>query len=288
MRVLILGGSGMLGHQLFNRLSMTHDVRVTLHRPLSEYSRLGLFDASNAYANIELDSMEALTGAVKDFSPQVIVNAVAFIKQKDDAENILAMMAINSLLPRRLAQLSRSIGSRLIHMSTDGVFSGNKGHYRETDLADAQTMYGITKFLGEVYEPHCFTLRTSIIGREPMHKSSLLEWLLSQRGTVRGFSRAIYSGFTTLELARIIDGIVTDYPGASGLYHIASDPISKYDLLMLLKSKLNLPVEIVPDAEFESDLSLDSQKFRSETTYNPPSWDTMIDELAQNYRGQST
>jgi dTDP-4-dehydrorhamnose reductase len=288
MRVLILGGSGMLGHQLFIRLSSTHDVRVTLRSELSEYVGFGRFDVSNAYPSIDLGSLKSLEGVVSDFSPQVVVNAVGFVRRTDDPENILGMMTINSLLPRRLAQLCLTAGSRLIHMSTDGVFSGDKGQYRETDSADARDLYGKTKFLGEVYESHCFTLRTSIIGRELFHKSSLLEWLLAQRGTVRGFSKAIFSGFTTLELARIIERVITDHPHASGLYHISSDPISKYDLLLLLKKKLNLPVDVVPDESLESNLSLDSGKFRSEMSYDPPTWHAMIDDLAQSIQEVST
>ncbi|MGH8743204.1 MAG: hypothetical protein ACREUY_02905, partial [Burkholderiales bacterium] len=142
-----------------------------------------------------------------------------------------------------------------------------------------------SKFLGEVHEPHCMTLRTSIIGRELMHKTSLLEWFLSQSGTVRGFTHAIFSGFTTLELARIMDKIITGFPRASGLYHVSSDPISKYDLLRLIKEKMRLPVEIVPDAKFRCDRSLDSTKFRMEFKYNPPQWETMVEELALDYRG---
>ena len=141
-------------------------------------------------------------------------------------------------------------------------------------------MYGRSKFLGEVHEPHCLTLRTALIGRELIYKTGLLEWFLAQSGTVRGFTHAIYSGFTTLELARIIEKIITAYPRASGLYHVSSEPISKYDLLMLIKRKLRLEIEIIPDEEYKCDRGLDSTKFRSEFKYNPPSWEVMIDELA--------
>jgi dTDP-4-dehydrorhamnose reductase len=284
MRVLILGGSGMLGHQLFHRLSLTHDVRVTLRNALSEYSGLGIFDESNAYPSVELETMDSLIEAAHDFSPQVVVNAVGFVRRQEDPENILGMMTVNSLLPRRLGQLCRVIGSRFIHMSTDGVFSGDSGLYRETDMADARDLYGKTKFLGEVYDSHCFTLRTSIIGRELLHKTSLLEWLRTQRGTVRGFSKVVFSGFTTLELARIIDDVITNHPYMAGLYHISSDPISKYDLLVLLKEKLNLPIEVVPDIDVKSNLSLDSTKFRADASYVPPSWEDMIDDLATHHQ----
>ena len=287
MRVLILGGSGMLGHQLLKQLSKTHDARVTLRGELSEYLAFGLFNAKNSYSGIELGSIEPLARVVKDFRPQVIVNAAGFVKQKAESKDSIPSLEINSLLPHRLALLCEQTSSRLIHMSTDCVFSGKKGGYRESDPSDTEDLYCKSKFLGEVHESHCLTLRTSIIGRELMHKTSLLEWFLSQRGTIHGFSHAIFSGFTTLELVRIIDNIISGYPRASGLYHVSSDPISKYDLLKLIKEKMRLLLEIVPDAEFKCNLSLDSTKFRSEFKYNPPSWEVMIDKLAQDYLGRA-
>ena len=281
MRILILGGSGMLGHQLFKRLSKSHDVSVTLRRDLASYSSCGLFDTGNSYPQIELSSPEPLSKVLDDFRPGVIVNAAGVLKPGEGAAGISSMLDINSLLPRRLAQVCGRTGTRLIHMSTDGVFSGKTGGYRESDTADAEDPYGKTKFLGEVCGPGCLTLRTSIIGRELINKTSLLEWLLSQRGTVKGFSKVIFSGFTTLELARIVDKAIAEFPGASGLYHVSSDPISKKDLITLLKDKLRLPVDIVADSKPSSDLSLDSTRFQSEFGYHPPTWETMIEELAQ-------
>jgi dTDP-4-dehydrorhamnose reductase len=283
MRILILGGSGMLGHWLLKQLPLVHDARVTLRGKRAEYSAFGLFNAKNAYPGIELSSIKLLAEVVKDFRPQVIVNAAGIVKQRPEAKEIIPSLEINSLLPHRLAMLCEQVGARLIHMSTDCVFSGRKGGYRESDACDAQDLYGRSKFLGEVHEPHCLTLRTSIIGRELVYKTGLLEWFLAQRSAVRGFTNAIFSGFTTLELARTIEKIITGHPHASGLYHVSSEPISKYDLLMLIKTKMRLETEIIPDREFKCDRSLDSTKFRSEFKYNPPNWEVMIDELAQDY-----
>ncbi|HMK15204.1 MAG TPA: SDR family oxidoreductase [Burkholderiales bacterium] len=287
MRILILGGSGMLGHQLLKQLSLAHDARVTLRGKRAEYSAFGLFNAKNAYPGIELSSIKPLAEVVKDFQPQVIVNAAGIIKQKPEAKEIIPSLEINSLLPHRLAMLCEQVGARLIHMSTDCVFSGRKGGYRESDVSDAGDLYGKSKFLGEVHGPRCLTLRTSIIGRELIYKTGLLEWFLAQRGTVRGFTHAIFSGFTTLEMARIMENIITGYPRASGLYHVSSEPISKYDLLLMIKRKMRLGTEIIPDGEFKCDRSLDSTKFRSEFKYNPPNWEVMIDELAQDYLGRT-
>jgi dTDP-4-dehydrorhamnose reductase len=285
MRVLIPGGSGMLGHQLFKQLSETHDARVTLRGELSEYLAFGLFNEKNSYSRIELGSVEPLARVVKDFRPEVIVNAAGFVKQKAEIKDSISRLEINSLLPHRLALLCEQTSSRLIHMSTDGVFSGKKGGYRESDPSDAEDLYSRSKFLGEVHEPHCLTLRTSIIGRELMHKTGLLEWFLSQRGKIRGFRRAIYSGFTTIEMTRLIERIISRHVGLSGLWHVASNPISKYDLLCMLKDKLGREdVKIEPDDTYVCDRSLDATRFLKETDYKPPAWSAMLDELAEQIR----
>jgi dTDP-4-dehydrorhamnose reductase len=168
----------------------------------------------------------------------------------------------------------------MIHFSTDCVFSGRNGHYTEKDVADATDVYGRTKFLGEVSEPGCVTLRTSIIGRELRRKTGLLEWFLAQEGRVRGYTRAVFSGFTTLEMARIVEMILVDHPQAHGLYHVSSAPITKHELLVKIRDRLGRPVEIDPDPSVECDRSLDSSRFQRDFGYQPPGWDEMIEELA--------
>jgi dTDP-4-dehydrorhamnose reductase len=173
--------------------------------------------------------------------------------------------------------------ARLVHLSTDCVFSGSRGGYREEDAADADDLYGRSKLLGEVGESPCITLRTSIIGSELSRKSGLLEWFLAQKGgSIKGFTGAIFSGFTTAELSRVIERVLVGYPQAAGLYHVSSAPISKYDLLCRLNTRLGLGVEIVPWSDFHCDRSLDSARFRAEFAYTPPSWDEMIEELARD------
>jgi dTDP-4-dehydrorhamnose reductase len=169
----------------------------------------------------------------------------------------------------------------LIHLSTDCVFSGKKGNYSECDNADAEDLYGRTKLLGEVIEKHCLTLRTSMIGPELHRNNSLLEWFLAQKGTVKGFKRAIFSGFTTFELSRIIERLLVEYPTSHGLYHVSADSISKHDLLSMIKQKMNLSVHIDPDTDFTCNRSLDSSRFRRDFKYIPPSWPDMVDELCE-------
>jgi dTDP-4-dehydrorhamnose reductase len=280
MRILILGGNGMLGHQLFKSLGSRHDVRVTLRQRLSAYKDFNLFSNENAYEGIEVASMDRLIDMLGEFRPEAVVNAVGIVKQRSTAKESIPSLEINSLFPHRLAGLCKAAGVRMVHMSTDCVFSGRKGRYRETDLSDAEDLYGRTKYLGEVYESHCVTLRTSIIGKELSRKQGLLEWFLSQRGSVQGFRNALFSGFTTLELSRIIEKILTEYSKKGGLYHVSSDPVSKFDLLTLIKRKMGLRIEIIPAEEPRLDRSLDSTKFRKEFNYTPPAWEEMIEELS--------
>jgi dTDP-4-dehydrorhamnose reductase len=285
MRILILGGDGMLGHQLLRHLAQKHDARVTLRQPLGAYARLPMFQPGNSYPEIDVRARKPLLEALENFRPEAVINAVGIIKQQPISADNIANIEINALLPHRLALLCKDVGAKLVHFSTDCVFSGKTGNYKETDPSDPEDLYGKSKFLGEVSERHCITLRTSIIGRELFRKKSLLEWFLAQRGTVHGYRQVIYSGFTTHEIGRIVEKILPERPPASGVYHVSSAPISKYELLCLIKKRLRLAVEIVPDDETRCNRSLDSTRFRREFNYIPPTWDAMVDELAKDIDG---
>ena len=288
MRILILGGDGMLGHQLFKHLSKEHEVKVTLRQDLSVYEKFNLFFPENTFDGIDVRLTDQLIEVFGEFQPQAIVNAVGIIKQRLTSRESIPSLEINSLFPHRLAILCKAIGARMIHLSTDCVFSGTKGNYREEDPSDAVDLYGKSKYLGELNEQHCITFRTSMIGRELLHKKSLLEWFLSQRGSIKGFKKAMFSGFTTQELSRVIEMILKQNPTASGIYHVSSDPISKYDLLSLINKRLQLPIKIIPDESFVCDRSLDSSRFRQEFNYNPPPWEKMVEELCEGISGTNT
>lgn len=280
MRILILGGDGMLGHQLLKSLAPRHNVKVTLRQDLNAYRQYGLFSTANSCAGIDVRSLERITEVVADFRPEAIINAVGIVKQRPTAKESIPSLEINSLLPHRLSVISKASGARLVHLSTDCVFSGKKGNYLEQDSSDAEDLYGKSKFLGEVHDSHCITLRTSIIGYELARKKSLLEWFLAQNGTVKGFTNAIYTGFTTQEMSRIIEMLLLEHPKAHGVYHVSSAPINKYELLLLFREKLGKQIEILPDDTFRCDRSLDSTRFRREFGYTPPTWELMITELA--------
>jgi len=284
VRILILGGDGMVGHRLFKHLRQRHDVRVTLRCDLSEYARFGLFDRHNAFAGVDVRSTERVQEVLAGFRPQAIVNAVGIVKQRNEATQAIPSIEINALLPHRLAVLAQASGARLVHLSTDCVFSGRDGHYTEASPSDAEDLYGRSKFLGEVHEPGCITLRSSVIGPELSRKAGLIEWFLAQPGPIRGFRRAIFTGFTTAEMSRIIEMLLEQHPQACGLYHVSSDPISKFDLLSLVRDRLGHAIEILPDEAFACDRSLDSSRFRKQFGYTPPAWPAMIEGLAGELR----
>lgn len=290
MRILILGGDGMLGHRLFVHLKDRHQVKVTLRRELDAYAAYGLFNPEDAYTGVEAGNRDRLLEVVADFHPEAVVNAVGIVKQRNEAKEVIPSLEINSLLPHRLAGLCKAAGARLVHMSTDCVFSGRKGDYTESDTSDAMDFYGRTKFLGEVAEPHCVTLRTSIIGLELGRKGSLIEWFLAQEGEIRGFTRAIYSGLTTAEMSRVIERVLVEHPGISGVWQVASEPISKYELLQRLAGILGKDIRIVPDDSVAIDRSLSAVAFQEATGYYAPGWDEMLKELAAeiNRRGRGS
>ena len=217
------------------------------------------------------------------FRPEVVINAVGIVKQRASAKESIPSLEINALFPHRLAEMCKAVGARLVHMSTDCVFSGRKGRYAEHDESDAEDLYGRTKFLGELHEPHCLTLRTSIIGRELSRKTGLVEWFLAQKGgRCQGFSRAIFSGLTSQALAEVMADLIEKYPGMSGLYHVSGEPIPKYDLLQLMNEVYCLGVMIERDDDFVYDRSLDSTRFRKTTGWRPKPWRVMIEQMSQD------
>lgn len=280
MRILVLGGDGMLGHQILKQLSSRHDVAVTLRQDKSTYDEFGLFSDANSFFGIDVRNIDRVSEVMAQFQPDAVVNGIGIIKQRPSAKQSILSLEVNALLPHRLAVLCRLAGARLVHLSTDCVFSGAKGNYLETDMSDAEDLYGRSKYLGEVDEAGCITLRTSIIGHELSRKSSLLEWTLAQTGTVKGYQKAIFSGFTTIEMARIIERVLLTHTDAHGMYQVSSDPIDKHALLLLIKRHLHPSIDVVADTAVQIDRSLDSSRFRAEFDYTPPSWSSMIAELA--------
>lgn len=279
-KVMVLGASGMLGNAVFRYFASctAHDV-VGIVRSTRSAQLLPADLRDRIAAGGDVEDFDALVRVFDGHRPTVVINCVGLVKQLNDAKNPLVAIPINSVLPHRLAQLSSLSGARLIHLSTDCVFSGEKGMYGESDVPDAQDVYGRTKLLGEVEYPHAVTLRTSIIGHELSGNHSLICWFLAQEGAVRGFSRAIFSGFPTVEIARIVDEFVLPRPELSGLYHLSANPIDKYSLLKLVAETYGKTIRIDEDAAFVIDRSLDSSRFRAETGFQPDDWPTLVQRM---------
>lgn len=280
MRVLVCGGDGMLGHVVAKMLSPRHDVAITVRRHPAKYAPHPLLRRHRMLGNVDAMAFDTVREALDRFAPEAVVNAVGLVKQRQAAAEPIPALEVNSLFPHRLARASQERRARLVHFSTDCVFSGRDGDYTEDSVPDCDDLYGRTKLLGEVDAPGCITLRTSLIGRELGRTSGLVEWFLSQTGEVKGFRNAIYTGFTTIEMARIVEMLLTRFPLLSGIWHVSSAPISKYDLLLLLKKHFRTGPAVTPDDAFRCDRSLRSDRFRDACGYRPPSWDEMIGELA--------
>lgn len=282
MRILILGGSGMLGHRLWLSLSRQHKTWASLRTPISGFERLGL-DPSRACYGVDARCIESVLQVLAEVRPDVVVNCIGVIKQLRAAKDPRQCIEINALFPHRLHLACQSCGARLIHISTDCVFSGRTGNYMEVDVSDAEDLYGRTKYLGEVQGPGAVTLRTSIVGREFQGCAGLFEWFLGQRGKkVEGFAKAIYTGFTTQVLSDIIAMVIEKHVELEGVWQVSSEPISKYDLLMRLNKRMGLGIEIERDETFVCDRSLNSARFQEATGWRPPSWDAMLDEFVKD------
>lgn len=288
MRLIILGGTGMLGHTLWERLSRRFpDTYTTIRKGIGDYEDDRLFESDRVVDHIDVMDLRMLEGALRVIRPDVILNCIGITKRREEPQNPIPSIILNAMLPHKLANLAADVNAKLIHFSTDCVFDGRKGRYSDDAPTNATDLYGRTKALGEITGNSVLTLRSSFIGKEIHEGTELLEWFLSQKKTVRGFKNAIYTGLTTLELCRVIEKLLLDYPDATGLYNVSSEPINKFDLLRLIGEKMHQNVEIIPDESFHCDRSLDSKKFRRDFGYTPPTWTKMVEELSQEYRGES-
>jgi dTDP-4-dehydrorhamnose reductase len=283
MRVLILGAAGMLGHKLCQQYRDRYETWATVRQSAQLYQHYVLLPSERLIGGVDAFNLQSIIDVIAQVKPDVIINCIGIIKQLKDAKNLITSLTINSLLPHQLYSLAQASGARFIHMSTDCVFSGRKGMYTKDDISDAQDLYGRTKFLGEVSGKDAVTIRSSIIGRELSTASGLIEWFLSNEGgEVRGFRKAIYSGFTTQAMADIIADIIDNHPNLSGVHQVSSEPINKYDLLLMVRDIYKVAIDIVPYDDFVLDRSLDSTPYRQLTGFIPPSWQEMISTMTSD------
>ena len=280
-RILILGVTGMLGNALFCELGNEDGLEVygTTRSNRHGIDIEGVPHARELYTGVDARDLESLYFAFRECRPEVIINCIGVIKQDPKIMIAASTIEVNSLFPHLLADKCRESGARLIHVSTDCVFSGLRGDYVESDNPDPADLYGRSKLLGEIDQEGSITLRTSIIGHELSSAVSLLDWFLEQKGEVKGFTKAIFSGITTVEFASLIRNVVLPRSDLWGLFHVASTPISKFELLSIAAEEYGWTGRIVPFDEFVCDRSLNADLLFSETGYRPPDWPEMLSTL---------
>ena len=288
MKILVLGVTGMLGSAVFKTLSQNpiHQVWGTL-RSVNIRHHFNEEAFEYLLSDVDVLNHDSLVDVLVRVQPDVVINCIGLIKQLSNASNPLSILPINTLFPHRLANLCELINARLIHISTDCVFNGRKGLYKEEDTSDAEDLYGKSKYMGELHDlAHVITLRTSIIGHEINSKTSLVDWFLSQTGQVEGYQNSIFSGLPTVELAEVIQDFVIPDINLHGLYHVSVAPIDKYTLLCLIADIYGKKTKMVADEKIQIDRSLNSMRFRNATGYVPPSWPQLIKKMHNLHQGK--
>lgn len=284
MKVLVIGSSGMIGSTVLRVLSDRNGWAVFgTVRDASAQKFFTKNIVERLKVGIDVEDIDALVKVLDHVRPEVVINCAGLTKHKPGAEEPLGSIPINALMPHKLAGLCNLIGARLIHISTDCVFSGNKGNYTENDFADARDVYGKSKLLGEVDYPNAITLRTSTIGHELQSNFGLLDWFLSQQVECKGYASAFFSGLPTVIFAEIIRDIVIPHSELTGLYHVSAKPINKFDLLKLIAEAYDKKINIIRDEQLMINRSLDSTRFRLATGYVAPEWPELI-RLMHSYK----
>lgn len=284
MRVLVLGAAGLLGNAMFRILGET-----TGWTTLGATRRPEAFPESLRGEVLRCGDLENPVAIAEVFDAaraEVVVNCLSIGRRELREENFAAVVQRLSVLPQRLAQQCRRVGARLIHFSSDGVFSGSRGNYSEDDFPDASDAYGIAKLLGELRDPHTVTIRTSMLGHELSGASGLLEWFLAQEARARCYRHAIFSGLPTCEIARIVREFVVPHRELSGVYHVAAAPISKFELLSLVAHTYGKAIDIEPDDGVRIDRSLNSDRFARATGYRAPGWPELVTAMHDDHARQ--
>ena len=285
MKILILGGNGMIGHKIYQVLkNYFNETWASFRYNKSQYEKFDFYDFNKILFNIDVNNLENLCNHLNILNPDIIINAAGITIRRGVNDEISKTIRINSVLPHFLEEWCNiTKGKRIIHLSTDCVFSGESGNYSESSFTDAKDMYGRTKALGELNGPNSLTLRSSMIGREIENHTELLDWFLKNNNKeIKGYTNALYSGITTLQMALFIKDIILFFPTLTGIINIASNPISKYDLLLLLNKHFNNHSIILKDKTYISKKNLIAQKFYTTTQFDLPNWEDMIIELKKD------
>lgn len=284
-KIIVLGASGMLGHKMFEILSKDNECYGTV-TSFAKYKEVFPKEYhSKIIDGVIADKIETVEKVVTQIKPDFVINCIGVIKQNEMSHDAKNMIQLNALFPHQLASICDSVKSKLITIATDCVFDGQKGEpYLESDLPTCHDAYGMSKYLGEINYGNHLTLRTSIIGHELGSSLSLLDWFLNEESEViKGYTKAIFSGLPTFELASFIDKYVLDNKELKGLYHLSVEPISKFDLLKLVAKEYNKKVEFVTDDKVKINRALNSDKLRKLVGYQPSNWEDLIYNMHQDY-----
>jgi len=277
VRILVVGANGMIGSAVLRILSQdSSNIVFGSIRDVRWKRYFSPSIQSSLISGIDVMQSDSLIALFDQTTPDLVINCAGLTKHRPESEDPLFSVPINSLLPHRLARLCNLFGARIIHVSTDCVFSGNKGNYTENDLPDATDIYGKSKILGELQYPNSVTLRTSTIGHELETCYGLLDWFLSQSSSCNGFVQAIFSGLPTVAFAELIRDFIIPNNKLSGLYHVAAKPINKFELLSLIAKFYKKEIQIIRDDSFRIDRSLNSERLKAATGYESPAWPELI------------
>lgn len=286
MKIVILGANGLIGSSVFNYLSKN-----------TQYEILGTVRSSNLFPLFEASALDRLASGIDvtdirgidnflgKIEPNIVINCAGLTKHRSEGGDPSQAIAVNALFPHQLNSFCKTHNARLIHISSDCVFLGSRGCYVESDIPDADDLYGRTKALGEISGSNAITIRTSTIGHELNSNYGLLNWFLNQNNECQGFKKAYFSGLPTVELARVIAEYVIPAPHLNGLYHLAGDSISKFDLLKLIATQYGKRIQVIPEGQFSIDRSLNGEKFQDATGYKAPDWPTLIKMMHQSHQG---
>lgn len=280
MKVIILGSTGMIGSAILFTLSKNKNLNVFgctsrdyLPEKLTKNKDILFLKGFN------LENYSSLEYYIKNYKPNIVINCAGIVKQSSLALDYLKMIHLNSIIPHQLNTLSQKYEFKILQVSTDCVFSGKGGNYKESDIPDPIDVYGKSKSLGELTNYNHLTLRCSLVGFEIFSKNGLLEWFLDQKNECKGFKNAIFSGLTTFEFATVVEEIILNHSNLKGLFHISSMPISKYDFLKKISFHFSKTINIIPDINFKINRSLNSSLFSKKTGIKISNWDVMIKDL---------
>lgn len=281
MKVLIFGVTGMLGHQMFKYFCENTCLEVfgVVRSPFDRQ----LFPNYTSYNIPILDdiySSDKISKLLFEYNPDVVINCIGAVKQAEHLKPI-DFIKVNSVFPHLLNGLTSIRNIRIIHFSTDCVFGEGPGTFTENDTPICKDIYGRSKLLGEI--TNCdlsMTIRTSIVGRELKNKYGLLEWFLNSGNVVRGYTNSYFTGLSTIRVSEVVGDIILSNKIYSGLYHLAAEKISKFELLLLFNDHFNLEKNIVPYAlEGKIDRSLDGTKLANKINLPKISWKQMVKKL---------